>query len=123
MSALGVDIEVVNADGCNALWLACYHGSHAIIERLTAAGRHRHRPAKRQRRHLPDVRFLEQHAGSGQAAAGEGRQRKPEEFRLLLGARSGSLGRLPETAEESGLRWWELVVCCRRAALRWSVAI
>jgi ankyrin repeat protein len=35
---LGVDLEVVNADGCNALWLACYNGSHAIIERLIAAG-------------------------------------------------------------------------------------
>ena len=31
--ALGVDIAVTNADGCNALWLACYNGSHAIIER------------------------------------------------------------------------------------------
>ncbi len=36
--ALGVDIEVVNADGCNALWLACYSGSHEVIERLIAAG-------------------------------------------------------------------------------------
>jgi len=36
--ALGVDLAVLNADGCNALWLACYNGSHAIIERLIAAG-------------------------------------------------------------------------------------
>lgn len=36
--ALGVDITVTNADGCNALWLACYNGSHAIIETLIAAG-------------------------------------------------------------------------------------
>ncbi len=36
--SLGVDISVTNADGCNALWLACYNGSHAIIERLLAAG-------------------------------------------------------------------------------------
>ncbi len=36
--ALGVDLSVLNADGCNALWLACYNGSHAIIERLIAAG-------------------------------------------------------------------------------------
>ena len=36
--ALGVDIAVTNADGCNALWLACYNGSNAIIERLIAAG-------------------------------------------------------------------------------------
>lgn len=36
--ALGVDFSVTNADGCNALWLACYNGSHAIIERLIAAG-------------------------------------------------------------------------------------
>ena len=36
--ALGVDIAVTNADGCNALWLACYNGSHTIIERLIAAG-------------------------------------------------------------------------------------
>lgn len=36
--ALGVDISVTNADGCNALWLACYNGSHAIIETLIAAG-------------------------------------------------------------------------------------
>lgn len=35
---LGVDLEVINADGCNALWLACYNGSHEIIERLLAAG-------------------------------------------------------------------------------------
>jgi uncharacterized protein len=35
---LGVDISVRNADGCNALWLACYNGSHAIIGRLIAAG-------------------------------------------------------------------------------------
>ena len=34
---LGVDIEVVNADGCNALWLACYSGRHEVIERLVAA--------------------------------------------------------------------------------------
>lgn len=36
--ALGVDLAVLNADGCNALWLACYNGSHAIIERLIGAG-------------------------------------------------------------------------------------
>ncbi|WP_265947665.1 ankyrin repeat domain-containing protein [Dechloromonas sp. A34] len=36
--ALKVDLGVVNADGCNALWLACYNGSHAIVERLIAAG-------------------------------------------------------------------------------------
>jgi uncharacterized protein len=36
--ALGVDLAVLNADGCNALWLACYNGSHEIIERLIAAG-------------------------------------------------------------------------------------
>ncbi len=34
----GVDIAVTNADGCNALWLACYNGSHAIIDRLIQAG-------------------------------------------------------------------------------------
>jgi hypothetical protein len=37
-AALGVDLAVTNADGCNALWLACYNGSHAIIETLIAAG-------------------------------------------------------------------------------------
>lgn len=36
--ALGVDLNRLNADGCNALWLACYNGSHAVIERLIAAG-------------------------------------------------------------------------------------
>ena len=36
--ALGVDFAALNADGCNALWLACYNGSHALIERLIAAG-------------------------------------------------------------------------------------
>ena len=36
--ALGVDLAACNADGCNALWLACYNGSHALIERLIAAG-------------------------------------------------------------------------------------
>jgi ankyrin repeat protein len=36
--ALGVDIEALNADGCNALWLACYNGDHALIGRLIAAG-------------------------------------------------------------------------------------
>lgn len=36
--AQGVDLDVLNADGCNALWLACYNGSHAVIERLIAAG-------------------------------------------------------------------------------------
>jgi ankyrin repeat protein len=36
--ALGVDLAALNADGCNALWLACYNGSHALIERLIAAG-------------------------------------------------------------------------------------
>ena len=36
--ALGVDLDALNADGCNALWLACYNGSHALIERLIAAG-------------------------------------------------------------------------------------
>lgn len=35
---LGVDLNATNADGCNALWLACYNGSHAIIEGLIAAG-------------------------------------------------------------------------------------
>ncbi len=34
----GVDVAVTNADGCNALWLACYSGSHAIIDRLLQAG-------------------------------------------------------------------------------------
>ncbi|AXS79741.1 ankyrin repeat domain-containing protein [Dechloromonas sp. HYN0024] len=36
--SLGVDLDALNADGCNALWLACYNGSHALIERLIAAG-------------------------------------------------------------------------------------
>lgn len=36
--ACGVDISVLNADGCNALWLACYNGNHEIIERLISAG-------------------------------------------------------------------------------------
>ena len=36
--ALGVDIAVTNADGCNALWLACYSGNRALIERLIAVG-------------------------------------------------------------------------------------
>jgi ankyrin repeat protein len=35
---LGVELGALNADGCNALWLACYNGSHALIERLIAAG-------------------------------------------------------------------------------------
>ena len=35
---LDVDLQALNADGCNALWLACYSGSHALIERLIAAG-------------------------------------------------------------------------------------
>jgi ankyrin repeat protein len=35
---LGVDLGAINADGCNALWLACYNGSHEIIEGLIAAG-------------------------------------------------------------------------------------
>jgi ankyrin repeat protein len=35
---LGVDLAALNADGCNALWLACYNGSHELIERLIAAG-------------------------------------------------------------------------------------
>ena len=35
--AVGVDLAALNADGCNALWLACYNGSHEIIERLIAA--------------------------------------------------------------------------------------
>jgi len=36
--AHGVDLEALNADGCNALWLACYNGDHELIERLIAAG-------------------------------------------------------------------------------------
>lgn len=36
--SVGVDFSVLNADGCNALWLACYSGNHAVIERLIAAG-------------------------------------------------------------------------------------
>jgi len=35
---LGVDGNILNADGCNALWLACYNGSHEIIEDLIKAG-------------------------------------------------------------------------------------
>ena len=34
----GVDVAVTNADGCNALWLACYSGNRALIERLIAVG-------------------------------------------------------------------------------------
>lgn len=34
----GADLSVTNTDGCNALWLACYNGSHAILETLIAAG-------------------------------------------------------------------------------------
>jgi len=36
--ALGVDSNNLNADGCNALWLACYNGSHEIIADLISAG-------------------------------------------------------------------------------------
>lgn len=36
--ALNVDLNATNADGCNALWLACYNGSHPLIERLIGAG-------------------------------------------------------------------------------------
>lgn len=36
--ALGAELNARNADGCNALWLACYNGDHALIERLLAAG-------------------------------------------------------------------------------------
>ena len=36
--SLGVDGNILNADGCNALWLACYNGSHDIIEDLLQAG-------------------------------------------------------------------------------------
>ncbi|MDP3539995.1 MAG: ankyrin repeat domain-containing protein [Azonexus sp.] len=36
--SLDVDFNALNADGCNALWLACYNGSHALIERLISAG-------------------------------------------------------------------------------------
>ncbi len=36
--ALGVDLQVTNEDGCNALWLACYSGSHEVIGRLIGAG-------------------------------------------------------------------------------------
>jgi ankyrin repeat protein len=36
--ALGVELNALNADGCNALWLACYNGSHKLIERLIDAG-------------------------------------------------------------------------------------
>jgi len=36
--SLGVDLQALNADGCNALWLACYNGGHEVIERLIAAG-------------------------------------------------------------------------------------
>ena len=35
---LGVDLHALNADGCNALWLACYNGRHDVIERLIGAG-------------------------------------------------------------------------------------
>lgn len=36
--SLGVDISVLNVDGCNALWLACYGGNHAVMHRLIDAG-------------------------------------------------------------------------------------
>ena len=36
--SLGVDLAVLNTDGCNALWLACYNGDHGIIQRLIDAG-------------------------------------------------------------------------------------
>lgn len=36
--AFGVDIEALNADGCNPLWLARYNGDHTVIERPIAAG-------------------------------------------------------------------------------------
>lgn len=36
--ALGAELNTRNADGCNALWLACYNGDHALIECLLAAG-------------------------------------------------------------------------------------
>ena len=35
--SLGVDLAVLNTDGCNALWLACYNGDHGIIQRLIDA--------------------------------------------------------------------------------------
>jgi len=36
--ATDIVITVRNADGCNALWLACYNGDHGIIRRLLDAG-------------------------------------------------------------------------------------
>jgi ankyrin repeat protein len=70
---LGVDLAVTNADGCNALWLACYNGSHAIIERLIAAGIDIDRQNGNGATCLMYV-VVEQQARSGQAAAGTGRQ-------------------------------------------------
>ncbi len=34
--AHGARVDVLNQDGCNALWLACYHGDHALIRRLAS---------------------------------------------------------------------------------------
>jgi ankyrin repeat protein len=36
--ALNVDLNTLNADGCNALWLACYNGDHRNIKTLVTAG-------------------------------------------------------------------------------------
>ena len=35
---LGVELNALNADGCNALWLACYNGGQPLIQRLIDAG-------------------------------------------------------------------------------------
>ena len=31
-------MDVLNQDGCNALWLACYHGDPALVRKLVAVG-------------------------------------------------------------------------------------
>ena len=36
--AHGALVDVLNQDGCNALWLACYHGDPALVRKLVAVG-------------------------------------------------------------------------------------
>ena len=36
--AHGARVDVLNQDGCNALWLACYHGDPALVRKLVAVG-------------------------------------------------------------------------------------
>ena len=97
LTAAGAQLDARNADGNNALWLACVGGHLEVIDILVAV-RNRHRQSKRQWRYTADVcRFIRQGRG-GRAPARQGRRYRAGNAGRIYRPRPGVHGRMSRAA-------------------------